>query len=85
VASADVVLTGEGRFDATSNTGKVVGSLLELLTAGTRSGVIAGQLSAPPPDWGHALTELAGSVDAAIAEPDRWLRAAGAEAARALA
>jgi glycerate kinase len=85
VASADVVLTGEGRFDATSNTGKVVGSLLELVPVGTRTGVIAGQLSAHPPDWGCALTELAGSVDAALAEPERWLREAGAGAARALA
>ena len=30
IAGADVVLTGEGRFDATSGTGKVVGELLRL-------------------------------------------------------
>ena len=29
-ASADIVITGEGRFDATSTTGKVVGGVLDL-------------------------------------------------------
>ncbi|HEV7742274.1 MAG TPA: glycerate kinase [Pseudolysinimonas sp.] len=84
-ASADVVVSGEGRFDATSSTGKVVGQALAL--AGDRTVIIAGQLAADPPEgvqaW--ALAGLAGSVDAAIADPSRWLREAGAAAARARA
>jgi len=84
-ASADVLLTGEGRYDATSSSGKVVGTALALPRSG-RAGVIAGQLAARPPRGVHAwgLAELAGSVDAAIADPTRWLRDAGAEAARTL-
>ena len=81
-ASADVVITGEGRFDATSTTGKVVGGVLDL--AGGRTMIVAGQLAAEPPAgvraWG--LTDLAGSVEAALGDPARWLRDAGAEAAR---
>jgi glycerate 2-kinase len=83
-ASADVVITGEGRFDATSTTGKVVGGVLEL--AGGRTMIVAGQLAAEPPPgvraWG--LTELAGSAEAALDDPVRWLREAGAEAARSV-
>ncbi len=83
-ASADIVLTGEGRFDATSTTGKVVGSVLDL--AGGRTVIIAGQLAAEPPPGVRAwsLTGLAGSVEAALGEPAHWLRNAGAEAARSV-
>lgn len=89
VAAADVLLTGEGRFDATSLAGKLVGQLIGI--AGehdVRVGVIAGQLAATPiardgsPLWSASLTDLAGSIEAALADPARWLRAAGAEAAR---
>jgi glycerate kinase len=81
-ASADLVITGEGRFDATSMTGKVVGGVLGL--AGQRTVIVAGQLAAEPPSGvrGWGLTDLAGSVDAALDDPARWLREAGAEAAR---
>jgi glycerate 2-kinase len=87
-ASADVVITGEGRFDNTSITGKVVGNALALVHAGSaRPIVIAGQLAGEPltparrPVWALSLAELAGSTDAALAEPARWLRDAGAAAA----
>jgi glycerate kinase len=79
---ADVLLTGEGRFDAQSLDGKVVGH--QLARARGRTVVIAGQLASPPPDLAFSLSELAGSAAAAIAEPARWLRAAGAAAAREL-
>ena len=46
-ASADAVITGEGRFDATSATGKVVGDVLSL--AGGRTMIIAGQLGVDTP------------------------------------
>lgn len=80
LATADLVITGEGRYDATSLGGKVVGAVC---TASARAGVpvaiVAGQLAAPPPDGVHAveLAVLAGSAQAAIVEPGRWLVAAG--------
>jgi glycerate kinase len=83
-ASADVVVTGEGRFDATSTTGKVVGGVLDL--AGGRTMIVAGQLAADPPPgvraWG--LSDIAGSVEAALGDPARWLRDAGGQAARSV-
>ncbi|MET4781686.1 glycerate kinase [Glaciihabitans sp. UYNi722] len=91
IASADLLLTGEGRFDATSGTGKLVGQLIGLAERhDARIGIVAGQVTAQPvssdgtPLWSAALVDLAGSVGAAIAEPARWLREAGAAAARAL-
>lgn len=91
VAEADVVLTGEGRFDATSGTGKVVGELIRLAGRHRAAvGVVAGQVAERPvssagaPLWSAALVDLAGSVEAAMTDPARWLRAAGAAAADAL-
>ncbi|HEU0205489.1 MAG TPA: glycerate kinase [Pseudolysinimonas sp.] len=86
-ASADVIVTGEGRFDATSLTGKVVGNALSLEAAPhTRRAIIAGGLASAPPAgvWAISLVELAGSLGAALDDPSRWLYAAGATAARAL-
>jgi glycerate kinase len=84
--SADVVITGEGRFDDTSATGKVVGNALAL--AGSRTIVVAGRLDAAPasregPVVAFSLTELAGSESAALGDPAHWLRVAGAAATRA--
>jgi glycerate kinase len=91
VASADVVITGEGRFDASSSTGKVVGNLLSLIdAAGPRAAVVAGSLDAEPvtpagrPVWSASLTELAGSRERALDDPIAWLYAAGIAAAQAL-
>ncbi len=77
---ADVLVTGEGRFDAQSLGGKVVGQLLARATG--RTVVIAGSLDATPPDLGISLTEIAGGRAAAMAEPAHWLTIAGAEAAQ---
>ncbi|MFI7214235.1 glycerate kinase [Micromonospora maritima] len=81
LAGADLVLTGEGRFDETSLRGKVVGALLDTAAAGdVPVGVVAGQLGAAPPGPVAAalsLVELAGSVESALADPRRWLRDAG--------
>lgn len=89
--AADVLITGEGRLDATSFTGKVVGHALRAATdAGTtRVIAIAGQvaLDATSPLraglTSFSLTELAGAPGAAMADPATWLRRAGEEAARA--
>ena len=67
--SAAFVITGEGRFDATSLAGKVVGHVLdEARTTQTPAAVVAGDA-----DWDGlavnvgrvALVELAGSIEAA--------------------
>ena len=87
VRGADLVITGEGRFDRTSLSGKVVGNLIEFVAAASPVAVVAGQVAAPPPPGVTSLvslTELAGSAGAAQHEPQRWLRAAGTELARRL-
>lgn len=85
ISGADVLITGEGRFDDQSLTGKVVGRLLDVARgAAVPTGVIAGQVTAATDAWTASLTEIAGSVDAAIADPARWLADAGEQAAREL-
>lgn len=84
---ADLVITGEGRFDATSLRGKVVGSVVERAgAAGVDVAIVAGQ--ADPAATAErrvvTLSALAGSPAAAIADPTVWLRDAGAELARTL-
>lgn len=87
MGSADVVLGGEGRLDATSLTGKVVGELLAVAREhGVRAGVIAGQVAVGPDAattdaWTRSLTDLAGSAEAAISDPVRYLEQAGRQAA----
>lgn len=82
---ADVLITGEGRFDATSFTGKVVGHALQLVsaTAGAMPIVIAGQLATSPGAGVLALSleALAGSTASALASPRHWLQLAGRAAA----
>ncbi|HEY5853712.1 MAG TPA: glycerate kinase [Aldersonia sp.] len=82
LATADIVVTGEGRFDTTSLKGKLVGSILQRCArTGTRPIVVAGAFAATPPAGSVALADLAGSVRAARRHPARWARAAGAAAA----
>lgn len=80
---ADLVLTGEGRFDSQSLGGKVVGRLLQV--AGDRCVIIAGQVSSPPPCPSYSLAELSGDVASAVEQPAHWVREAAAQAARDLA
>lgn len=89
---ADVLITGEGRFDATSLTGKVVGHALRAAEAATVARVIAiaGQVALAMPSLAGAttaslsLSELAGSTEAALADPAGWLFRAGGIAAAQL-
>lgn len=79
----EVVVTGEGRFDRTSSSGKLVGSVLHRCAGRpVTSVVVAGRLDMVPPVMALALDEIAGSVEGAMRDPRRWLVAAGAEAAR---
>lgn len=87
VAQADVVVTGEGSFDGQSGDGKVPSFIADLASrAGARAMLAAGRITADA-DTGlfsasASLTDLAGSSEAALADPARWLRAAGAALAR---
>lgn len=89
LAEADVLITGEGRFDDTSLHGKVVGEALRLATGHPlRAAVVAGAI--PDPRrlaergvWHCSLVELAGETEA-LANPERWLAEAGARAAHTL-
>jgi glycerate kinase len=78
VEAADVVVTGEGRLDRTSLAGKVTGYVAGM--AGRECWAVAGQAEAGVSWPGRGvltLVELAGSVEAAMADPRRWLVEAG--------
>jgi len=83
---AALVVTGEGQFDAQSLRGKVVGDLVERAgAAGVPVTVVAGRVDATgelPVARAVSLTDLAGSVAGAMAEPARWLVEAGVQLAR---
>lgn len=88
IATADVVITGEGSFDDQSLTGKIPGHVLDL--AGERTEavrgrakiVIAGRVSVDPPAVTCiSVSDLAGSVEASLAHPEHWLQRAGCVAA----
>lgn len=66
IAEADLVLTGEGRFDEQSLTGKVVGTLAEM-TGPPTLGIIAGSATAPAPQ-GALLEELDGDERGDVAQ-----------------
>jgi glycerate kinase len=85
VRGARLVITGEGTFDEQSREGKVVGHSLALAAAaGVRLAIIAGQTEPDPALWTLSLSELAGSVEASLADPRGWLVEAGRRAAREL-
>lgn len=82
IATADVVVTGEGRFDRQSLAGKVPARVGELARqSGCRVMLVAGEVA---DDADHAMFDeavslvgLAGARDAALADPSHWLREAG--------
>jgi glycerate kinase len=83
LATADLVLTGEGRFDGTSWTGKLVGHVLDAAARHeVPAVVVAGQVAAHCEVPTVSLTDIAGSADAAMGDSLHWLRAAGSVAAQ---
>jgi glycerate 2-kinase len=88
LVGADLVITGEGRLDRTSLSGKVVSAVLTLAAeAGVPVAVVAGAVA---PDVAvlldeevavRSLSTVAGSPERSMAEPHRYLE----EAARDLA
>lgn len=89
VAGADLVITGEGRYDGQSAAGKAPAFVAGLAAAaGVPVALVAGRIDADadlgPFREAEALTLLAGDAASAQDDPDRWLRAAaGALATRA--
>jgi glycerate 2-kinase len=69
IAGTDLVITGEGRVDATSSTGKVVGGVLaQAERAGVEALVIAGEVVTNSPIAAVSLVALCGR-ERALAEP----------------
>lgn len=78
LTGAELVITGEGSYDAQSAAGKapsVVAGIAERL--GVRVAIVAGRASVNGPGRVLSLTELAGSADEAMARTAHWLEVAG--------
>lgn len=85
VAGADLVVTGEGRFDGQSEAGKAPTEVARIAReAGVPVALAAGAITAEPAAFAASvsLTELAGGAAAAMSDPVRWLEAAGGALAR---
>jgi len=81
---ADVIVTGEGRFDEQSAAGKVAGYIVALPRQPHASVMlVAGSVEAPTAGFSgvRSLIRLAGGRGVALAEPLRWIREAGASLA----
>lgn len=89
VRGASVVVTGEGSYDGQSADGKVPSHVAGLAaSAGVPCALVAGRIAADAATDGFAdalsLTAIAGSAEAAMGDPARWLTVAGAQLARRL-
>lgn len=84
IGAADLVITGEGRLDAQSFNGKVVGEVRNLASKfSTPIFYCVGSNNFPEldgidPNNIISLVDIAPSLQEAISEPTRWLRTAGA-------
>lgn len=90
LAAASVVVTGEGAYDGQSAAGKAPAHVAALAAAaGIPAALVAGRITDDADTAGFSasvsLSTIAGSGDAALADPARWLRAAGEQLARASA
>ena len=85
IARADLVITGEGRYDGQSEAGKAPAHVAQLAReAGVPVALVAGAIQADVSGFAKAasLTDIAGSTEQALADPLRWLRDAGEILAR---
>ncbi|HYI33480.1 MAG TPA: glycerate kinase [Glaciibacter sp.] len=85
VDAADIVITGEGRYDDQSAAGKVPSYLAALTAhAGGQSMLVAGVIESDPVGFvaAESLTDLAGTAQAAMTDTVHWLREAGARLAQ---
>jgi glycerate kinase len=87
VRGADLVITGEGSFDGQSAAGKVPSFVADLAAAaGVPVALVAGRIEGEADVTGFvaslSLSRFAGSARSSLADPARWLRAAGAALAQ---
>ncbi|MHA7987489.1 glycerate kinase [Rathayibacter sp. CAU 1779] len=81
LTGAELIITGEGRYDAQTDGGKAPAVVAaRARAAGVPMALVAGAIAVKPVGFAGAvaLADLAGDVQAAIDEPERWLRRAGA-------
>jgi glycerate kinase len=86
IASADLVILGEGRFDSQSLDGKAVGVLSAMARAADiPAWLVAGAVEDAETHFPQIreLATLAPTLDSAMAEPQHWLDRAGQELALA--
>ena len=86
LTGADLVITGEGRFDGQSAAGKAPAEVARrAAAAGVPVALVAGAITAGTDRFAASvsLTDLAGDPAAAMTEAVRWLEHAGAALARA--
>ncbi len=77
-STADLVVTGEGKFDRTSLAGKLVGHVVNLCAeSGVPVAVVAGQVAHETGVRTLSLSEIAGSSHAAMSDTKKWLYEAG--------
>ena len=83
LGEADAVITGEGKFDATSMTGKVTGTMIALAkNSGIRVGIVAGSVDDASHDLATvSLVEKAGDVEKALSQPERFAKDAASQLA----
>ncbi|MEQ6897780.1 glycerate kinase [Microbacterium sp. KR10-403] len=86
-AAASLIITGEGSYDGQSAAGKAPAHVAAVAGAsGVPVVLVAGRIAPDADTAGFAaslsLSELAGSENAALADPARWLREAGRRLAR---
>jgi glycerate kinase len=77
---ADLVITGEGRYDEQTGAGKVAAHVAALArAAGVPVALVAGLVTIEPVGFTDRveLTSLAGSAEASVADAARWARRAG--------
>lgn len=86
LVGSDLVITGEGRYDAQTDSGKAPAIVAaKARAAGVPVALIAGSLAAHPGSFvaSCSLAELAGGVADAMAQPAAWMRRAGSVLAAA--
>ncbi len=83
IATADLVITGEGRLDSQSSFGKVVGAVREI-TENNKKKILycVGSSEESLGTGGIALIDIAPSITEAMTDPYRWLVIAGSELAQ---
>lgn len=89
VSRADLVVTGEGKFDSQTLRGKVVSALTATASAaGIPTVVFAGQVTLPAAEIeaagiaaAYSIVEIAGSVEVAMSDADHQLTLLAAQAA----